>query len=98
MNKLIYCLLLQPAFSTGKIYIRNQKLPVCINCIHFIEYKNKYDNTLPSDPAFGRCRKFGRIDYITGLLIYDFADDCRDDDRKCGKNASEYVEKLNNVH
>lgn len=69
-------------------------MPVCVNCIHFIEHKNNYPyDPLPSNKHYGKCSKFGEIDIITGITEYDFAKNCRDDNKKCGKNGVEYKEK-----
>ncbi len=78
----------------SSIFIRNQKLPICSNCIHFIEHKNNYPYDLvPSDKLYGRCNHFGEIDVITGIVEYDFATLCRDNINKCGKYGSHYTPK-----
>jgi hypothetical protein len=92
MNKLLLFLIFKITF--GKIFIRNIGLPICVNCIHFIEFKNNYPyDSLPDDSIDGRCKKFGEINSITGIIEYDFAIHCRTDEKKCGKNGSEYKEK-----
>ena len=78
-------------FST---FIRNKKLPICSKCVHFIEHKNNYPyDPIPSDKLYGRCNQFGEVDLVTGLIEYDFASICRNNDNKCGKFASHYVAK-----
>ena len=95
MSKLNYFSVLKSSFSTNKYFIRNKELPLCINCLHFIEHKNNYPyDSLPNDKLYGRCRKFGEIDIITGLIEYDYAKNCRDDNNKCGKTALEYNIKV----
>ena len=94
MNKLIYFLILKTTFSTQKFFLRNIELPICTSCVHFIEHTNNYPyDQLPNDKLHGRCKKFGEIDLITGSTIYDFAKDCRNDNKKCGKTGSEYKVK-----
>ena len=51
-------LLASRALSIEKTFIRNKCLPVCTNCVHFIEHINNY----PSLPQKGKCKKYGEID------------------------------------
>ena len=75
--------------------IRNKNLPLCLNCVHFIEHTNNYPyDELPNDKHYGRCKKFGQVNFITGAIEYDFAKNCRDDIKKCGKNGLEYKDKI----
>ena len=76
--------------STGKIFIRNKALPVCSNCVHFIEHTNNYPyDPMPSNEKYGRCKKFGEANMITGTIEYD----SRFNDSKCGKIGSEFTAK-----
>jgi hypothetical protein len=72
-------------------FIRNKELPICSTCVQFIEHTNNY----PYDPIpcnkQGRCKKFGEVNMITGAIEYDFANDCRFNENKCGKFGSEYI-------
>jgi len=78
--------------STGYI-IRNRELPICINCLHFIEDKIYYPyDQIPCDEQYGRCKKFGQVNLISGAIKYDLARDCRFDVSKCGNSGSEYIE------
>jgi len=95
MNKLFYFIILKNAFSTNKLFIRNTDLPICSNCLHFIEHKNNYPyDPLPNDRLYGKCIKFGEVNFVTGTIDYDSARVCRDDNNKCGKNGSEYKDKI----
>jgi hypothetical protein len=77
-------------FSIGNLFIRNTKLPVCSRCLYFIEHKNNYPyDELPSN-EFGRCKKFGEVNIVTGVVEYDYAKLCRGDSGKCGRYGSEY--------
>ena len=74
-------------FSTEKCFIRNKELPICSNCVHFIELENDY-------PYNGnRCKKFGEMDVITGTIKYDLAAVCRLGDNNCGKKGLHYTAK-----
>ena len=84
-------------FSTLTLFsnvIRNNKLPICSNCLHFIEHKNNYPyDPLPSDSLYGKCKKFGEVNLVTGIVAHDFASLCRDNHKKCGKYGSHYTPK-----
>ena len=92
--KNVYSLLLIKKFSTEMPFIRNKKLPICSECLHFIEHTNNYPyDPITSNEQYGRCKKFGEVNMITGVIDNDFASDCRLDNNKCGKFASEYSKK-----
>ena len=95
MYKLIYFLILNRKLSTEKIFIRNKVLPICSNCLHFIEHTNNYPyDSIPNDELYGRCKKFGEMNLISGEIKYDFAQDCRLNVSKCGNFGSEYTKKI----
>jgi hypothetical protein len=94
MYKLIYFTILKTNFSTVNTFIRNKQLPICSNCVHFIEHTNNYPyDPIPSNKQYGKCKKFGEVNMITGSIEHDFASDCRLNNNKCGKFASEYTKK-----
>jgi hypothetical protein len=65
MNKLVHFLILNNKFSTGKNFIRNEALPICSNCLHFIEHQNNYPYvSIPSYEKYGRCKKIGEVNMI----------------------------------
>ncbi len=95
MYKLIF-FILNIFCSTGNFFIRNIKLPSCFNCVHFIEHRNNYPyDPIPCDEQYGKCKKFGEVNLVTGVIEYDLAKHCRNDNAKCGKLGSEYMEKSN---
>jgi len=95
MNKNNFSIL-KFAFSTRKLFIRNKEFPVCSNCLYYIEHTNNYPyDSLPDNKKHGKCKKFGEVNIITGVIEYDFANDCRNNMNKCGKNALEYTYKQN---
>ena len=94
MYKFIYFTILKSNFSTIPTFIRNKELPICSKCVHFIEHTNNYPyDPIPSNEKYGKCKKFGEINMITGSIEHDLASDCRLDNSKCGKFASEYSKK-----
>lgn len=95
MYKLANFLILNRSFSTEKIFIRNRGLSICSNCLYFIEHTNKYPyDPIPSDEQYGRCKKFGEVNLITGAIEHDLARNCRLNVSKCGNLGSEYTEKI----
>jgi hypothetical protein len=100
-NKLYYyemykLITLCKKFSSVKISIRNKDLPICSNCLYFIEHTNNYPyDPIPSNEKYGKCKKFGEVDLVTGIIEYDFAKNCRLNDNKCGTLGSEYKNKMN---
>lgn len=97
MNRQFGVSVLTRFLTTGKTSIRNTHVPICSNCVHFIPHQTNYPyEDIPDDKNYGKCRKFGEVDYITGCIMYDFAKDCRNTVDKCGLSGSEYVEKSKN--
>jgi hypothetical protein len=93
MNKAVYFSILKRVFSTEKVFIRNTNIPVCSNCVHFIPEINNYPYDLPPDNTHSKCKKFGAVNLVTGLIEYDLAIDCRDNVNKCGRHGSGYKKK-----
>ena len=91
----MYKLIINITVTTGKIFIRNKELLICSNCLHFIEHTNNYPyDPIPSDEQYGRCKKFGEVNLITGVIEYDLAKNCRLNVSKCGKLGLEYTENI----
>lgn len=95
MNRVVYFSVLNRLFSTDKFFIRNAELPICSKCVHFIEHTNNYPyDPFPCNKQYGRCKKFGEVNLITGAIEYDLAKNCRFTDSRCGKFGLEYTEKF----
>jgi hypothetical protein len=86
MYKLVSFLIRNRKFSTERFFIRNKELPICSNCLHFIERTNNYYDS-------DRCKKFGEVNLITGAIHYELATNCRLSDSYCGKKGSQYTAK-----
>ena len=69
---------------SSKILIKNTNLPACRNCIHLIprSFSNDYAS------SFSKCSKFGEKDIITDKIDYDYAEQCRRDEMKCGEEGN----------
>jgi hypothetical protein len=74
----IYILLLSLSVSATKI--KNINVPACRNCIFY--KPDVYGDEFGS--PYSRCEKFGEKNIITNEIKYDFAEDCRKDETKCG--------------
>lgn len=71
---------------TKKNYITHLNVPICKDCVH---YKNHY---LVGNYEHGKCSLFGKKDFVTGVIKYEYADFCRYSNNKCGENALHFEE------
>ena len=78
-------------FIKNKNIVKNIDIPSCKSCIHY--KPSLYDSDFTS--TTGRCAKFGEKNVITEQIVMDFADLCRRDDSKCGKEGNYYFEEQN---
>lgn len=78
-------LLTLPLIRCDKI-IQNINVPSCRNCMY---YKPNIYNDFSS--SLNRCEKFGTKDIVTDEIHYDFADFCRKDEERCGKDGKYFV-------
>lgn len=63
--------------------IRDIEFPSCKNCVHYRPTYWSSDFTSLSN----KCDKFGAKDVVTDKITYDYADSCRRQDDKCGKEG-----------
>ena len=76
-------------------YIKKLNYPICVKCAHFVLVGKGSINlttNLVDGGLFGKCKKFGEINNVTGKIIYDNASICRNDGYKCGKKGYFYEE------
>jgi hypothetical protein len=66
--------------------IRNNDFPACKNCIHYRPrlFSNDFTSTL------NKCDQFGEKNIISDEITYDYADMCRSEESKCGKEGREF--------
>ncbi len=77
------------------VVIKNVNFKSCINCVNFIEDKTNYPyERLPNDKLYGKCKKFGDQDLVTGEIDNAYAAMCRMDNTKCGVSAKYFEQKL----
>ena len=88
---LLYLLYFLPILVYSEKMIKNMNLPACRNCVHYqpAPYNNDFTSYLNT------CDKFGNKNIITDKITYDFADQCRNDESKCGKEGKHFVEEPN---
>jgi hypothetical protein len=89
MNYIKYLFLLFVVNSEKTI--RNINIPSCKKCIHYKPAPYNFDFTT----SYNRCEKFGEKDIITDKIKYDFAELCRNDESKCGKEGKYFEEEEN---
>jgi hypothetical protein len=65
--------------------IRNLEFPICANCVHYIKP--------PPGITEATCKKFGKINVVSGVIDYDIAILVRENEKKCGMKGSAYQEK-----
>jgi hypothetical protein len=87
----VYLLYLLPFLVDCEKIIKNVNVPACRNCIHY--QPDPYNNDFTS--MLNKCNKFGNKNIITDKITYDFADSCRMDESKCGKEGKYFVEEPN---
>jgi len=86
---LLYLLL--PISVYGEKIIKNINIPACRNCIHY--QPDPFYNDFTS--LLNKCNKFGDKNIVTDKITYDFADQCRNDESKCGNQGKYFVKEPN---
>jgi hypothetical protein len=86
-----YLIYFLPSLVHSEKIIKNVNLPACRNCIHY--QPDPFYNDFTS--SLNRCNKFGDKNIVTDKITYDFADYCRNDESKCGKEGKYFEEEPN---
>ena len=86
--KIIYFFLM--SLINSKVIINNKNIPVCRNCIHFSPNSVSEFSSIISE-----CNKFADKDLKTDKIIFNYADNCRNDENKCGKDGKYFEEEQN---
>lgn len=63
-------------------FIKNNDLPVCKECKHFRLYRPEHAQNIYTY-RLGHCALFGKKDYISGHISYEYADHCRLNSEQC---------------
>lgn len=72
--------------------IRNANIRSCKQCIHFQPDPSIYSG---STSTFAKCKMFGEKDIITDKITFDYADRCRTQEDKCGKEGKYFEPEPN---
>jgi hypothetical protein len=73
-------------------YESNGETKHCVNCRHFIPYKNNKITSLGTCKLFGN--KVNSSKTHTDKIIYNFADHCRNDEHLCSKEGWLYEDNI----
>ncbi len=77
------------------LFIKNANFKSCVNCINFIEEKHNYPyEELPNDKLYGKCKKFGTQNLVTGEIDHETTIYMRNDNNKCGSIGKYFEKKL----
>lgn len=68
-------------------FIQNSNVPLCKNCVYFKAYRN------PEFYDLGKCTKFGKMDIISGEILYQYAYTSRNDKDLCSFNGTYFEER-----
>jgi hypothetical protein len=71
--------------------IKNINIPACKNCIYYNPETFNNDFTSP----LNKCSKFGEKNIINDKIKYEYADTCRNEETKCGKEGKYFVKEPN---
>jgi len=71
-------------FANSEKFIKNINVNPCRKCIHY--------NSIYNDYSLSNCKKFGEKNIISNEITYEYADSCRDDESKCGKEGKYFEE------
>lgn len=80
--KILYFFILSLVNANNKVIINNKNTPVCRNCIYY-----KPDKYSEFSSTLSKCNKFADKDLKTDEIIFKYADTCRSDENKCGKEG-----------
>ena len=100
--------LLFTLLKTPYSFIKNSDLPICGNCVHFINsfdsYAKKGIQNSPENKTnyfyddvpidnLGKCKMFGKKNIVTGQIKYEYAENCRENKEKCDIQGKYFEEK-----
>ena len=86
-----YLVYFLPSLVQSERIIKNINIPACRNFIHY--QPDPFYNDFTS--LLNKCTKFGDKNIVTDKITYNFADQSRNDESKCGKEGKYFVEEPN---
>lgn len=72
-------------------FIKNIDYPPCKNCVFYKPSGSFADFASP----YGKCEMFGDKNIVNDEITYEYADYCRKDINKCGKEGKYFEEDVN---
>lgn len=74
-------------YSLGRtVSLQKSPIKLCNNCKHYVQIL--YKDSIMIGNYYGKCSKFMDINHRTGEIDYSSALMMRNDETKCGKNAT----------
>lgn len=67
--------------------MKNNIPKLCINCKYFIADEVRWPDEISNNSQLGKCKLFGKLDVVTGDIIYDYAYSVRNDKGLCGETG-----------
>ena len=64
--------------------IKYDNLPICSKCIHFIPNGSRVD--------LGKCKMRGEKGLVDGHVVYEYAENMRNNNERCGISGLYYIE------
>ena len=64
--------------------IKYDTLPICSKCIHFIPNGSRID--------LGKCKMRGEKGLVDGHVVYEYAENMRNNNERCGISGLYYIE------
>jgi hypothetical protein len=64
--------------------IKYDNLPICSKCIHFIPNGSRID--------LGKCKMRGEKGLVDGYVVYEYAENMRNNNERCGISGLYYIE------
>ena len=89
LHQIRYVVLNHLQKKNQRVIIRNENIPSCVNCHNFVlGNRDEQGKTTPHT-----CTKFNYKDVVTGDINQELAEDCRSDEKMCGKHGIYFTEK-----
>lgn len=71
--------------SNRRVIVENDKMPLCINCKHFVPYNGRAE-----DANLGKCSLFQKRDLVRGQIRQQLAFMCRENPLLCNVTGNYY--------
>mgnify|MGYP006073644317 CR=1 FL=1 len=79
------------AIVNSEKIIKNINIPSCRNCVYYKPSRLSTDFTA----SYNKCNKFGEKDIMTNKISFDYANLCRNNEKKCGIEGKYFLLEKN---